>query len=352
MGAPERPTSDDVTRALAALGPGRPFASLIAYLERLFPEAGRLGTSAAASSEALRLRHDPSFSFSSADVSGIRERSIGNPGDPWQRPRKLVEVTTTFLGLTGTVSPLPTYVAEEVLHEEPESSPRRDFLDVFHHRVLSLLYRAATQGDLPLQYRSGGMDEWSRRVLALAGFDAEVEGGSQPLPRWQILRLAPLLSQRSRNAEVLERALTDVFQGDLQGGVVSILQFTQAWVPFDREQQLSLGRRNHALGVSTRLGSRVRDCSGQFRVQIGPVPFDTYRRFRPGEDLFRTVAGTVAMLTRDALGWDLEVVIAAGYAPPMRLSSTGGARLGHESWLGGRQQTERRVVMRPEEARS
>jgi type VI secretion system protein ImpH len=99
--------------------------------------------------ESIRFRHDPSLTFATSDVSSIkaRPRRAGETGDGPDEP--VYEITTTFLGLTGTVSPLPTYMAEEVLHEDHDRPAQREFLDVFHHRIISLFYRAHARTPSP-----------------------------------------------------------------------------------------------------------------------------------------------------------------------------------------------------------
>jgi len=205
------------------------------------------------------------------------------------------------------------------------------------------------EGDHSLEYRTGGRDQWSRRVLGLAGFDCSAEGRTLPLPAWQLLRLSPLLVRRYRNAETIERVLQDVVDEHARGARVRMIQFMGAWTPFDEKQRVILGRQNHSLGVNTRIGTRVFDRTGKFRLQIGPIRFETYRRFRPGQDLFKVVETVVDFVLRDNLDWDLELIIGAGLTPPMRLKAKTGARLGQDSWLGTPHEPENRAIVRREE---
>src|SRR6185295_15956114 len=93
--------------------------------------------------------------------------------DPAQRePGIKAHITSTFMGLSGAVSPLPTYMVEEVAHDDDDTPVLRNFLDIFHHRFISLIYRAVTRFDFALEYLSGGRDAWSKRVQALTGVDA------------------------------------------------------------------------------------------------------------------------------------------------------------------------------------
>ena len=93
-----------------------------------------------------------------------------------------------------------------------------------------------------------------------------------------------------------------------------------------------------------RIGTRIYDESGAIRVIVRPVPFLTSERLRPGRDLFHILATTVNLVLRDKIDWDVEVVIAAGTTPTMRVSADNGAKLGQETWLGRHYQPERHVI--------
>src|SRR5512146_2098955 len=114
MASTKRPDVDPIDVLLASAANGG-FVPLLALAERLFPTAAPIGSLATSAQEPIRLKHDPSLSFSSADISSVEvhEDRLGKPGPS-------VSLTTTFLGLTGTVSPLPYYIAEEVLNEPAE----------------------------------------------------------------------------------------------------------------------------------------------------------------------------------------------------------------------------------------
>jgi type VI secretion system protein ImpH len=311
---------------------------VLALAERLFPAAVPFGTQAASVDEPVRLKHDPSLAFSSADISKVELLDAAAGRGPE------VALTTTFLGLTGTVSPVPYYLAEEVLNEPSEHPTRRLFLDIFHHRILSLYYRAAVIADHPIQYRLGAKDAWSRRLLSLLGFVFDSPGETLPLPEWRLLRLAPLISQRFRGSDTIRRGVQDFLDLDVPGAKASIQPFRGVWVPLDPKQRIQLGQTNVSLGVDTRIGTRIFDQTGCFRISIRPVPFSLAERLRPGADLFKTLSTTVSLLLRDRVSWDVEITIAPDTTPTMHLSSKAGPKLGRETWLARRDQAEYKVL--------
>ena len=337
--ASEKRLADDllaISEALAEAAPRASFFPLVAFLERLTAGAQPLGGEGPASEEGVRFRHDPAMIFSAGDVARVklREERV-RPGDPGSPVRQLFEVTTTFLGLTGAVTPLPLYVAEEIAKEaEEENAIRRDFLDVFHHRMLSLLFRIRSRYDLGSGFTAGGEDRWSRRILALGGVPKVPEGSR--VPAWRLLRLSPLLAGRARTALGLEAFLSDVLEDELHGGKVEIRQFAGAWADLDIGQRFQLGRANHQLGKSSALGTRVYFRAGSFTIRLGPLDEQTYRRFLPDGDLCPVVGEAVQTYLPDPLEYALELVLGKEAGVGFRLARSGGGRLGRDTWLGGR----------------
>src|SRR5262249_61838352 len=111
--------------------------------------------------EVVRLRPSLSLAFPESDVAAVERLEEGDGA------RFLIE--TNFLGLYGSTSPLPTYYAEEMLQDTSEESLVRGVLDLFHHRILSLLYRCGTKYRPYLHFRPAGDQEVSWRLLFLMG---------------------------------------------------------------------------------------------------------------------------------------------------------------------------------------
>ena len=337
--------------ALVGLLLGQPrrvgFYRAIELLERA-TRGPRIGDYGPVNEESIRFRHDPSLSFATSDVSSIkaRPRRAGETGDGPDEP--VYEVTSTFLGLTGTVSPLPTYIAEEVLHEDHDRPAQREFLDVFHHRILSLFYRAHARYSFSADYLSGSNDVWSRRSLALAGVDT-FDDAPPPvnLPLARLLRLAPLLATRARTAQGLVAAVSDVMSEALLGAPVAVEQFVGRWVTIEERQLLRLGVANTTLGVDASMGRRVFDRGGKFRLVLGPLKRKAFQRFLPGGDGLAQIRDLVTFYVRDPLEFDLELILAPGETPSLRLSATAGeaSRLGLDSWVTVGADRETRVIV-------
>jgi type VI secretion system protein ImpH len=317
------------------------FYPLMLLLERLEKDRAPVGTGSSPAEEGIRFRHDPALAFSPGDVQGLEVRKAPLDPDTLERGKDVYEITTTFLGLTGSSSPLPSYFGEELLQDEADRT--REFLDIFHHRLLSLLYRALARYDVPNGWLTDGSDAWSRRLLSLLGFDVE---GKPRLPAWRLLRLAPLLNDGEVSAAALEVALTDVLAGDLEGqSAVRVEQFAGTWALLEPSEWTRLGKSRTRLGRDFLLGRRVFDRAGKFSIVVGPLTRASYLRFGEGSEAIRRIAGLVAAILPGTLEYEIVLGLERDAAPCLELSSRGRTRLGKDSWLGG-QRREVRIAVR------
>jgi type VI secretion system protein ImpH len=317
------------------------FYPLMLLLERLERDRAPVGTGSAPGEEGIRFKHDPALSFSPGDVAQVEVRTGRLDPDTLTRGQDFYEITTSFLGLTGSASPLPSYLGEELLQEEAERT--RDFLDIFHHRLLSLLYRALVRYDMPNGWVSDGSDAWSRRLLSLVGFDVE---GPARLPPWRKLRLAPLLNDGEVTASALEVAIADVLEGEAG---VKVEQFVGTWARLEPSDLTRLGRSRTQLGRDLLLGRSVFDRAGKFRIVIGPLTRASYLRLGEGSEALGRVAQIVAAVLPGTLEYEVVLWLEREAAPCLELSSLGRTRLGKDSWLGG-QRGEARIPVRVREA--
>lgn len=79
-------------------------------------------------------------------------------------------MTTTFMGLQGSQSPLPGYyldhLAWKAVHEQ---SPVGDFLDMFSHRLTQFVWHIWRKYRYHISFRNGGVDAFSQRMYSLVG---------------------------------------------------------------------------------------------------------------------------------------------------------------------------------------
>lgn len=340
--APEEPKGplellEELAAPVLEAAPHSTFFHIVSLLERLSLDAARIGGDGPASAERIRFRHDFDLGFSAGDIASVQVKALPRGTDGYlEKPTAIFEVKTTFLGLTGITSPLPLYIAEEILHEDDTNPVRRDFLDVFHHRLIALFYRAVSKYMPAREHLTGRADTWMKRALFLTGLDPEIQSRDLRLPPSALIRLAPLLAGRGRGPRVLALSLREALRDALgDDGSVHIRQFAGGWIEVDEDQRMAIGIRNNVLGVEAILGKRAYDQSGRFCVEIGPLHGHNFRRFLRDGDLLPVVKDVVELCVKEALDFDVELHLAEDAVPSFLLSSSGGSTLGRDTRLRG-----------------
>lgn len=288
-------------------------------IECAHPEHPRLGRALRPRDEPVRLAQQVELGFNGKDVAAYEPARE-------TRPARL----SVHFGLLGTDGPMPLHLAEYVrdrLRHAGDATWSR-FLDLFHHRMLSLLYRAwaASQPVIDLDRCEG--DGFVRYVGSLCGFGTAAARERDAIEPYAKLYFSGLLAGRARPAGGLAAVLSEYF-----GVPVAIDEFVGQWLTLPDDAQMRLAARAAApLGEGRVLGRSVWDRQHKFRVVLGPLTAAERRCFSPGTRGFTRLADWVRLYTGGLLDWDVEVRLAPGAAAPMRLGQN--ARLARESWLG------------------
>lgn len=343
MAGPERKPDPALKESLLAEGPHYRFFAAVQLLHRLDPDSVPVGELGPFAREALRFRHSPALVFHPGDVESIQFRENGQ-----------AELTSTFLGLYGASSPLAICFSEDVIRaEDADETSLRSFYDLFHHRALSLYYRAWKKYRLHTGFRLESEDPSSRRMQCFVGLDGHGTVAESGLGRREVLALAPLLAMRARPPRVLLAALRRL----LPGVPVQIEQFILRRATIDQSDRMRLGTACNQLGVDYTLGARVLDRSARFRLVLGPVDYDQCETFMPGGSRYPTVRKAVEQFTRGTLECEVDVILKQDESPGYCLGNPRGGTLGVSTRLGrgttGRQSCMRTVISNdPSEARA
>lgn len=321
MADADRGPDHPLTRAIAAEGYRFSFFQVVRLLQHAFPDRARVGGPGPASQELLRFRPSLDMAFATSDVREVRP-FVGPDGAP------RYEVTVTFMGLYGTVSPLPSYFTEELLRQEDDSITR-GVLDLFHHRLLSLFYRSWEKYRLAARFKGDGTDPLTRNFTALLGVD-HLPGGHR-LKSVRLLGMAGILTRNPKCAGAVAAMLNDYFEGT----AFELDPCVPRWVRVPPDQENRLGRLNSRLGRDLTLGGKVLDRSGTFRVRISALGLRDFLGFLPGGDRLAELRELVDLVNTDGLDYEVELRLLRDETPELRLSSDT-ARLGWLTWLGGR----------------
>jgi type VI secretion system protein ImpH len=123
--------------------------SVLRSLEAARPDLPRIGRALRPSHEGVRLGQEPSMAFAATAVASVAPgapdaREVSDAGAHGAVGSKVARVLVHCFGMLGPNGPLPLhlteYVWQRVKHHNDHTLAR--FLDLFHHRMLSFLYRA------------------------------------------------------------------------------------------------------------------------------------------------------------------------------------------------------------------
>lgn len=252
------------------------------------------------------------------------------PADP-KHPAPRMAVN--FLGLAGAHGALPPPYTE-LIAERVWKGDRamRDFLDIFNHRLISLLYRVRQKHRIGLEGKAPWQSRFARFLFSFIGLGTPGLQYRMHIEDHALLFYAGLLIHQPRSIVALEALLKDYFQVPARG-----ISFSGQWLYLDTEEQTRLGLhqgRHHILGQSATLGSRVWDQENRFEVELGPLSLSEFLNFLPIGWAFVPLTELIRFFVGQDLDYGFRLRLKAGEVPDCHLSGEQhGARLGWTSWL-------------------
>jgi type VI secretion system protein ImpH len=300
------------------------FFQAIRLLQRMMDPEKPLGVFTNPAQEPVRLAANAALSFPPSEIQRLEERKDG--------PLKM---TVNFFGLHGASGTLPTRYTELMLERlYARDATLRDFLDLFNHRMISLLYRAWEKYRFPVKYeRNTAHDPFTGYMLDLIGLGTKGLQNRQPVPDQVLIGYGGLLAQYPRSALAFRQMLSDYFEVP-----VEVLPFSGTWRPLDADSRTCLdeGRtRSEQLGVGIVLGDEIWDQQSVVRVRLGPMSFAQYRDFLPDGSAFEPLKALSRFFCGDDLDVEVQLVLNRKAAPPCTLDveEAPRPRLGWFSWM-------------------
>ena len=299
------------------------FFQAVRMLQRMEKSRGAVGHFSQPQDEAIRFSSLPSLSFPPSQLYDLERMSSGQ-----------LKMTVQFMGLCAALSALPSIYTELVMVRIREKDrAMAEFFDLFNHRILSFFYRAWEKHHFFVGYEAGRDDALSLRLLDFLGLGTDAMRGRSELPDRTFIYYAGLLGRQVRTADSLRQILEDYFRVQ-----VVVNQFAGTWRTLPQENRTFLTGFGHAseqLGFGVVAGEEVWDHHGRIRISLGPMRFEEYVQFLPGEPAYRELAAWVRFYSDGAYETEVQLVLHHEDVPACELGGLGDGtpKLGLVSWL-------------------
>jgi type VI secretion system protein ImpH len=295
------------------------FFEAMRRLECAYPARPRLAHSTRPVEDPVRLAHTATLEFAPRSIDRYE------PGTD-ERPPRLYGL---FLGLFGPNGALPLHLTEYAMERQRNAKDPTlvAFADIFHHRMLSLFYRAWGDAQPTVQLDRPEQDRFRTYVGALIGMATPHLDDRDALPDQYKRFFAGRLVPQARNAEGLQHLLEHFFNVP-----VRVLEFVAEWMRLPADAHLRMGVAMAGIGRTAVLGAHVRGAQQRFRLRVGPLSQHEFNRFLPGSDTLKQLAAAVRTYVGDEKGWDVQLVLKKDEVPLTHLGQAG--RIGLNTWLG------------------
>jgi type VI secretion system protein ImpH len=320
MAAEERQPGPSLKERLFREFYGFSFFKAVNLLETIAPEKKAIGQTLNPGEEPVRFGVKPGFTFPASDISNLTHDDKAVP------PRMEV----AFMGLIGPSGVLPHWYNQLAIERTREKdSSLAAFLDLFHHRLISLFYLAWKRYRFPENYIRGARDRLSGYLLSLIGLGTQGLSGKSGLPEESMIFYGGLLSRQTPSAVGIEA--TVAYFADAR---VTVDQFINRLIPLDPVDLTQVGSANSALGVNAVCGSHAWETQSKFRVNIGPMGFDKFVTFLPTSRLVRPIFALVKQMAGLEHEFDVRLFLKRDEVPLCTLGTPETpARLGWSTWI-------------------
>ena len=296
------------------------FFQVVRRINCQFEDMAVTGTAFRPGEDPIRFTQTPYTNFAPSTLSSLDFRGA----------RGVPRLSQRFLGLFGPNGPLPTHLTEYARDRlrHHHDSTFASFADMFHHRAVSLFYRAWAQGQPTVQYDRPGQDRFSVYVGALAGLGMPAFRDADEMPHSVKLHFAGHLSSLPRHAAGLVSILEGYFKVPAR-----IVEFVAHWLRIPPRDRLKLGSNPDLgrLGMNAVLGEKVWQRQDKFQICLGPLSLDEYESFLPAGKSFRALVAAVRNYLGLELLWEIRPLLEGSEKPVTCLGKQGA--LGWSSWL-------------------
>ncbi len=274
----DRKSISSTTAVIEALGEKLPsinFYRFCQLIEQAHKTHSPLGSTQSPQADPIRFRPHRGMGFPVTEIKGIDK-------DHRYRQSTIPNIRTTFLGLYGVTSPLPTTYLDDIAQHRDGTDALTDFLDIFNHRLTTQFYRIWRKYSYPATFETGGIDDTSKYLYGLIGLGIPGSANQVQTPLSRFLALLGTMRLPTRTAE----------------GVISLIQLlapnTTATVsPYDprRIEQKNVTTLSCKQPISLKnkpvLGQYATDVNSQILIKLHTQDSDEARGWLPDGSIYQ-----------------------------------------------------------------
>ncbi len=316
-------TDSPLDRTLFKRGYSFNFFQAVKLLEILYPDRNEVGVYSKPAREPVRFNSRVGLDFPAGDIEEISAPA---------RKDEPARMSVNVMGLTGAMGPLPAVYTELVLERVwKKDTALRDFLDIFNHRLVSLLYRVRKTSRIGFDFKSPQHTNVARYLFSLMGLGTAGLQQRMHVPDRALLLFTAHFARQGRSMAGLESLLKEYFGVTIQGR-----QFKGQWHQIAADQITMIGAagQNQVLGDTATVGTRVWDQQGKFELRVGPLTAEELLLFLPDGSAFAPLCELTRFYVGNELDFEIILMARRGDIPTPNLGGAMCPRLGWTSWLG------------------
>jgi len=253
----ERESQSAPARLIEQLRDKLPYTQFYRFcqlLEQTQPDEPPLGSHWRVLHDPVRFRPHPGMGFPASEF-----KRVEMPEHAHLPPT----IRTTFMGLYGVESPLPTSYIDDITQRRDGHEAVSDFLDIFNHRLITQYYRIWRKYSYPATFAPGGADKTSKYLLSLCGLGIEGCANNIATPLSRFLALTSMMRLPTRTSEGII-ALVQLLAPDTQARVIA---HDRCRIPLRNRLKMS-ARQPVSMANSPVMGSHATDVNSQVLLQL------------------------------------------------------------------------------------
>ena len=304
------------------------FFQAVRLIQNHYPDKTPVGEGPEPDKEAVRFKSEIGLEFPPNEI--LEARQTDTEGVP-------VEMLVNFMGIAGCLGPMPLPYTELIMDRVRHGDTAfRDFLNIFNHRLISLLYRAKKIHRIGFESGQPEQDRFATYLFSIMGLGTKGlrdRMTSEGLKDRALLKYAAIIAQQPHSMSGLECILSDYFNVAVKGK-----QLCGKWLEIDEDEITKVGVMGigHELGRNALVGNRFWDQQGKFELHVGPLSYAEFYDLLPVGTAFVPFCRLTEFYTGMETDFDIILELKADEIPTLRLSKSEkdkGARLSWTSWL-------------------